>query len=173
MIYTLGFMDIPYMEPFVGYYQYMGWYYVLFVVLCALLLGIGLPCVIVLVTEGYHRRLENNTNADSHTLFIRSTFEICLFVCVISYVIIGMFVNIDRWNSKQILEEWFKNKHITLKIKYVKENRPMTVTVYRTKITKKAMNYVQLDDTLHNYNNRQVVITKYVKKKPVNWQAIK
>lgn len=70
-------------------------------------------------------------------------------------------------------QEWFKNKHVTLKIRYVKEARPMTVTVYQTKITKKAMNYVQIDDTLHAYNNRQVVITKYVKKKPIDWQSVK
>ena len=70
-------------------------------------------------------------------------------------------------------QEWFKNKHVTLKVRYVKEDRPMTVAVYKTKITKKAMSYVQLNDTLRNYNNRQVVITKYVKKKPVNWQAVK
>lgn len=70
-------------------------------------------------------------------------------------------------------QEWFKNKHVTLKVRYVKEERPMTVTVYKTKITKKAMDYIQLDDTFHNYNNRQVVITKYVKKKPVNWQSVK
>lgn len=70
-------------------------------------------------------------------------------------------------------QEWFKNKHVTLKIKYVKEDRPMTVAVYKTKVTKKAMHYIQLDDTFHTYNNRQIVITKYVKKKPINWQAVK
>lgn len=49
----------------------------------------------------------------------------------------------------------------------------MTVAVYKTKITKKAMDYIQLDDTFHTYNDRQVVITKYVKKKPINWQSVK
>lgn len=102
MIYTLGFVNIPHIEPFVGYYQYTGWYYVLFALLCVLLSGIGLPGVIVLGIERYHQRLKNNTNADLHIVFMRSVFEICLLACAILYVIIGMFVNIDRWNSKQI-----------------------------------------------------------------------
>lgn len=101
MIYTLGLMGVPHVEPIVGYYQYMGWYYAFAILLCGLLLGIGLPGVIVFGVERYHRRRENNTNADSHIVFVRSAFEICLLVCVILYVAIGMFVNIDRWNSKQ------------------------------------------------------------------------
>lgn len=70
-------------------------------------------------------------------------------------------------------QEWFKDAHVALRIRYVKENKPMTVAVYQTKITKKAMKYIQTDDTIHAYNNRQVVITKYIKKKPINWQAVK
>lgn len=70
-------------------------------------------------------------------------------------------------------QEWFKNTHIALRIRYVKENKPMTVAVYQTKITKKAMKYTQIKDTIHTYNNRQVVITKYIKKKPIDWQSVK
>ena len=65
-------------------------------------------------------------------------------------------------------QEWFKDTHIALRIRYVKENKPMTVAVYQTKITKNAMKY-----TIHAYNNRQVVITKYIKKKPIDWQSVK
>lgn len=242
MIYTLGFMDIPYMEPFVGYYQYTGWYYVLFALLCALLSGIGLPCVIVLVTERYHRRLENNTNADSHTLFIRSTFEICLFVCVISYVIIGMFVNIDRWNSKQILVinniqsaimQGKSNKYVSVKpykkviavadtkkllsfiaindssvtrdratktfklldaeplVKYQDgkqelftddrtsviskpsyAKKPMNVKVYNVRLTNLGKYYLSHKD-YGTYRGKRVVITSYVKFKPISWRAVK
>lgn len=70
-------------------------------------------------------------------------------------------------------QERFKNIHIALRIRYVKENKPMTVVVYQTKIAKKAMKYTQTKDIIHAYNNRQVVITKYIKKKPINWQSVK
>lgn len=70
-------------------------------------------------------------------------------------------------------QEWFKDTHVALKIRYVKENKPMTVAVYQTEITKKAMKYIQFKDTIHAYNNRQVVITKYIKKKPIDWQSVK
>ena len=102
MIYTLGLIDIPYMEPIVGYYQHTGWYYAFAILLCGLLLGIGLPSVIVLGIDRYHRRLENNTNTNSRVAFMRSAFEICLLVCAVLYVVICMFVNIDRWDSKQV-----------------------------------------------------------------------
>ena len=101
MIYTLGLIGIPYMEPIAGYYQYTGWYYAFAILLCGLLLGRGLPGVIVLGSDRYHRGLENNTNTDSRVAFMSSVFEICLLVCVILYVVIGMFVNIHRWDSKQ------------------------------------------------------------------------
>lgn len=70
-------------------------------------------------------------------------------------------------------QEWFKDTHVALRIRYVKENKPMTVAVCQTKITKKAMKYTQTKDTSHVYNNRQIVITKYIKKKPINWQFVK
>ena len=70
-------------------------------------------------------------------------------------------------------QERFKTTYIALRIRYVKENKPMTVAVYQTKIAKKAMKYTQTKDIIHAYNNRQVVITKYIKKKPINWQAVK
>lgn len=102
MIYTLGLMNISHVGPIVGYYQHTSWYYTFAALLCVLLLGIGLPGVIVLGVDRYHRRLENNTNTNSHIAFVRSAFEICLLVCVTLYVAIGMFVNIDRWDSKQV-----------------------------------------------------------------------
>ena len=49
----------------------------------------------------------------------------------------------------------------------------MTVAVYQTKLTKKAIKYTQTKDIIHAYNNRQVVITKYIKKKPIDWQSVK
>ena len=64
MIYTLGLMNIPYMKPIMYYYQYAGLYYAFAALLCVLLLGIGLPGVIVLGVDRYHRRLENNTNTN-------------------------------------------------------------------------------------------------------------
>lgn len=242
MIYALGFMNIPYMEPFVGYYQYTGWYYMLFALLCALLLGIGLPSVIVFGAECYHQRLENNTNADSHIVFIRSAFEICLLVCVILCVVIGMFVNTDRWNSKQILvvnnvqsaimqgksneyvnvkpykkviavaetkkllsfiaindssvtrdqatktfklldvkplvkyqdgkQELFTDDRTSVisKPSYVK--KPMNVKVYNVRLTNLGKHYVSHKDYA-DYRGRRVVITSYVKCKPINWQSVK
>lgn len=242
MVYTLGFMKIPYIEPFVGYYQYMGWYYMLFALLCALLLGIGLPGVIVLGIERYHQRLENNTNADSHIVFIRSVFEICLLVCAISYVVIGMFVNIDRWNSKQIsvvnniqsaIMRGKSNEYVSVKpykkviaIANTKEllsviaindssvtrnqatktfklleakplvkyqdgkqelftdtrtsvisksssvKKPMTVKVYNVCLTNAGKHYISHKD-YRTYRGKRVVITSYVKFKPVNWQSVK
>ena len=70
-------------------------------------------------------------------------------------------------------QERFKTTHIALRIRYVKENKPMTVAVYQTKIAKKAMKCTQTKDIIHAYNNRQVVITKYIKKKPIDWQTVK
>lgn len=242
MVYTLGFMNIPYMEPFVGYYQYTGWYYVLFALLCAFLSGIGLPGVIVLGIERYHQRLKNNTNADSHIVFMRSVFEICLLACVILYVIIGMFVNIDRWNSKQILVvnniqsaimQGKSNKYVNVKpykkviavaetkkllsfiaindssvtrdqatktfklldakplVKYQDGKqelftddrtsviskpscvkKPMNVKVYNVRSTNLGKHYLSHKD-YGTYRGKRVVITSYVKFKPINWQAVK
>lgn len=242
MVYTLGFMKIPYMESFVGYYQYTGWYYVLFALLCALLLGIGLPGVIVLGIERYHQRLENSANADSHIVLMRSAFEICLLVCVILYVVIGMFVNIDRWNSKQVsvvtniqsaIMSGKSNKYISVKpykkvtaiantkellsviaindssvtrnqatktfklleakplVKYrdgkqelFADNRtsviskssnvkkPMTVKVYNVCLTNSGKHYVSHKD-YGTYQGKRVVITSYVKFKPINWSVVK
>lgn len=242
MIYALGFMNIPYMEPFVGYYQYTGWYYMLFALLCALLLGIGLPGVIVLGIERYHQRLENNTNADSHIAFVRSAFEICLLVCVTLYVAIGMFVNIDRWNSKQAsvvnsmqsaIMQGKSNKYVSVKpdtkviaiaetkkllssiaindgsvtrdhatktfklldaeplVKYQDGKqelftddrtsviskpsyvkKPMTVKVYNVCLTNLGKRYVSHKD-YGTYRGKRVVITSYVKFKPINWQSVK
>lgn len=140
-------MNIPYMEPFVGYYQYTGWYYMLFALLCALLLGIGLPGVIVLGLERYHQRLENNTNADSHIAFVRSAFEICLLVCVTLYAAIGMFVNIDRWNSKQISVV----NNIQSAIMQGKSNKYISVKPYKkvTAIanTKELLSVIAINDS--------------------------
>lgn len=242
MIYALGFMNIPYMEPFVGYYQYTGWYYMLFALLCALLLGIGLPGVIVLGIERYHQRLENNTNADSHIAFVRSAFEICLLVCVTLYVAIGMFVNIDRWNSKQVsvvtdiqnaIMQGKSNKYISVKpykkviaIANTKEllsviaindssvtrnqatktfklleakplvkyqdgkqelftddrtsviskpsyvKKTMTVKVYNVCLTNSGKHYVSHKD-YGTYQGKRVVITSYVKFKPISWRTVK
>lgn len=242
MIYALGFMNIPYMEPFVGYYQYTGWYYMLFALLCALLLGIGLPGVIVLGIERYHQRFENNTNADSHMVFMRSAFEIGLLVCVILYVVIGMFVNIDRWNSKQIsvvnniqsaIMQGKSDKYISVKpykkviaiantkellsviaindssvtrdhatktfklldaeplVKYrdgkqelFADNRtsviskssyvkkPMNVRVYNVCLTNLGKRYVSHKD-YGTYRGKRVVITSYVKFKPISWRVVK
>ena len=102
MIYTLGLIGIPYMEPIAGYYQYTGWYYAFALLLCGLLLGIGLPGVIVLGIDRYHKRLENEMTVNSHMLIIRSVFEICLISCVILYVVASVFINIYRWDSKQV-----------------------------------------------------------------------
>lgn len=242
MVYTLGFMKIPYMEPFVGYYQYTGWYYMLFALLCALLLGIGLPGVIVLGIERYHQRLENNTNADSHIVFMRSVFEIGLLVCVILYVVIGMFVNIDRWNSKQIsvvnniqsaIMQGKSNKYVSVKpdtkviaiaetkkllssiaindgsvtrdhatktfklldaeplVKYQDGKqelftddrtsviskpsyvkKPMNVKVYNVYLTNLGKHYLYYKN-YGTYHGKRVVITSYVKFKPVDWQSVK
>lgn len=242
MIYTLGFMNILYIEPFVGYYQYTGWYYMLFALLCALLLGIGLPGVIVLGIERYHRRLENSANADSHIAFVRSAFEICLLVCVTLYVAIGMFVNIDRWNSKQAsvvnsmqstIMQGKSNKYVSVKLdtkviaiaetkkllssiaindgsvtrdhatktfklldaeplvkyqdgkqelftddrtsvisksSYVK--KPMNVRVYNVRLTSLGKRYVSHKD-YGTYRGKRVVITSYVKFKPISWRTVK
>lgn len=235
-------MNIPYMEPFVGYYQYTGWYYMLFALLCALLLGIGLPSVIVFGAECYHQRLENNTNADSHIVFIRSAFEICLLVCVILCVVIGMFVNIDRWNSKQVsvvtniqsaIMSGKSNKYVNVKpykkviaiaktkkllsviaindssvtrdqstktfkllyadplVKYRNGKqelftddqtsviskpsyvkKPMNVDVYSVCLTNLGKHYLSHKDC-GTYQGKRVVITSYVKFKPINWQSVK
>ena len=147
MIYTLGFMYIPYMEPLVGYYQYTGWYYILFALLCALLLGVGLPGVIVLGVERYHQRLKNNTNTDPHMIFIRSAFEICLLFCAISYVVIGMFVNIDRWDSKQISVV----NNIQSAIMSGKSNKYISVKPYKKVIavanTKELLSVIAINDS--------------------------
>lgn len=147
MIYKLGFMYIPYMEPLVGYYQYTGWYYILFALLCALLLGVGLPGVIVLGIERYHQRLENSTNADSHIVFIRSAFEICLLFYAISYVVIGMFVNIDRWNSKQVSVV----TDIQNAIMQGKSNKYISVKPYKKVIavanTKELLSVIAINDS--------------------------
>lgn len=242
MIYTLGFMNIPYIESFVGYYQYTGWYYVLFALLCVLLSGIGLPGVIVLGIERYHQRLENNTNADSHIVFMRSVFEICLLACAILYVIIGLFVNIDRWNSKQAsvvnsmqsaIMQGKSNKYVSVKpdtkviaiaetkkllssiaindgsvtrdhatktfklldaeplVKYQDgkqelftddrtsviskpsyAKKPMNVKVYNVRLTNLGKHYLSHKDCW-TYQGKRVVITSYVKFKPINWQSVK
>lgn len=242
MIYALELMYIPYMEPFVGYYQYTGWYYMLFVVLCALLLGVGIPSVIVLGIERYHQRLKNNTNANSHIVRMRSAFEICLLACVILYVVIGMFVNIDRWNSKQVsvvtniqsaIMQGKSNKYISVKpykkvtaIANTKEllsviaindssvtrnqatktfklleakplvkyqdgkqelftddrtsviskpsyvKKPMTVKVYNVCLTNLCKHYLS-HKYYSTYRGKRVVITSYVKFKPISWRPVK
>lgn len=116
-------------------------------------------------------------------IFCFSIFTICSWDSKTSDIVTSMNSAIVQGKSNSDLEVKPYKKVIAIKksgklqdylrIRYVKENKPMTVAVYQTKITKKAMKYTQTKDTIHAYNNRQVVITKYIKKKPINWQSVK
>lgn len=235
-------MNIPYMKPIVDYYQYAGWYYAFAILLCGLLLGMGLSSVIVLGVDCYYKRLENKMTVNSHMLIIRSVFEICLISCVILYGVASIFINIDRWDSKQAsvvnsmqsaIMQGKSNKYVSVKSdkkviaiaetkkllsiiaindssvtrdhatktfklldaeplvkyrdgkqelftddrtsviskpSYVK--KPMTVKVYNVYLTNFGKHYLSRKN-YGTYQGTRVVITSYVKFKPINWQAVK
>ena len=241
MIYTLGLMNIPYMKPIVDYYQYAGWYYVFAILLCILLLGMGLSSVIVLGADCYYKRLENKMTVNSHMLIIRSVFEICLISCVILYGVASIFINIDRWDSKQVsvvnniqsaIIQGKSNKYVNVKpykkvvavadskkllsiiaindssvtrdhatktfklldaeplvkyqdgkqelftddrtsiiskSSYVK--KPMNVKVYNVYLTNLGKHYLS-HKNYGTYHGKRVVITSYVKFKPISWRTV-
>lgn len=235
-------MGISHVGPIVGYYQHTGWYYAFAALLCTLLLGMGLSSVIVLGVDCYCKRLENEMTVNSYMLIIRSVFEICLISCVILYSVASIFINIDRWDSKQVsvvnniqsaIIQGKSNKYINIKpykkvvavantkkllsiiaindssvtrdhatktfklldaeplvkyqdgkqelftddrtsiiskSSYVK--KPMNVKVYNVYLTNLGKHYLS-HKNYGTYHGKRVVITSYVKFKPINWRAVK